>query len=257
MGRALFTLPGNDFTPLMSSIHLSAVNSTYPPQNLQDYDPSTPSKASSTTATWTFYNSAAITPVLVAGINYLWNNASAVTFGNSLGFVTSLTNNARDLDGQCIDTWKELTGASRTSSIFFLTVTGANTFPAIGALPICSSFSRIPFKWGGGSGVDFGLDYPDIEVGTTYYGHKILYDRLTKQETLRGTAIRDDGRSILHMVAKSAHGRIFPFVCVPDEDVTKALWVRYSNTTFRYLRQSLKQTTTEIVLEQLVSGPPL
>jgi hypothetical protein len=105
--------------------------------------------------------------------------------------------------------------------------------------------------------VEFGVDYPDIEVGTTYYGHKILYDRITKQETLRGTAIRDDGRSVLHMVAKSAHGRIYPFVCVPDEDVVKALWVRYSNTTFRYLRQSQKATTTEIVLEQLVSGPPL
>ena len=133
-------------------------------------------------------------------------------------------------------------------------MTGSNSLCAIGAVPICTSFSRVALRWGSGTGVETGLDYPDLEVGRTFYQTLLLYNRAVRQRTLRGTAIRDDARSILQLNAASAQGRIYPFVVVPDEDVNSALWVRWSDTTFRYLRSASTVSTTEVVLEELVNG---
>ena len=257
MGRARITFAGNDFGPLASSIALSSYNSTYPPTYLQDYDPATPSKANSTTATWTFYLSSAVTPVLFAAFNYNWNAATSVSFGNSMGFVTAITNNPRTLGGFCDDTWKELTGSNRTSSIFFLTVTAANTIPAVGHVAICNSFSYLPVQWGDGNGPDFGLDYLDTEVGRTFYGTLLLYPKGVRPRSFSGDAFKDSSRSILQLAAESAQGRRYPFVLVPDDDTTSAQWVRFGSTQFRFKRTGVNASRTTFSVEELAPGPPL
>ncbi len=257
MGRALFAFAGNDATRSAASVTVSASNSLYPATNLLDTEPQNPSIATSTTATWVFYMGAAVTPVMVAGINYNWNNASAVTFGNSMGFVTSLTNNARELDGHCPNTWKTLSGANRTSSIFFLTVTGANTFAAVGAFPICTSYAAVPMAWGNGNGPDFSVDYPDVEI-ETFSKAFLQYSKGIRQRTLRGTAIREDGRSILHSAAMSAHGRTRPMLVIANEDdVTSAAWMRFAHTVFRYQRTGTNVSRADADLIELCNGLPL
>ncbi len=257
MGRARLAFARNDIAQSAASIAMSSYNSAYPPTNLQDYDPATVSKAGATTATWTYYFASAYTPVLVAGINYNWNGASAITFGNSMGFVTSLTNNPRTLGGFCDDTWKELTGSNRTSSIFFLTVTAANTIPALGHLAICNSFSYLPIQWGDGNGPDFGLEYLDTEVGRTFYGTLLLYPKGVRPRTFTGDAFRDSSRSILQLAAESAMGRRYPFVLIPDDDVPSAQWVRFANTNFRFKRTGTNVSRTTFSVEELAPGLPL
>jgi hypothetical protein len=259
MGRALIAFARNNQMPSAASVTVTSANSSYPPQSLIGYDSAMPSKASSTTATWTFYMSGNITPVLVSVHNYNWNNASAITFGNSAGFVTSLTNNTRTLGGFADDTWKELTGSNRTDDVWFLTVTGANTYPAVGKIAICTSFSRLPVVWGDGAGPDFGLDFKDTEVGDTFYGTKLLYTKGIRQRTYSGEAVeREEARSILHLAAESAQGRRYPFLLITDEsDVTSAQWVRFANTTFRYRRTATNMASTSFDVEEWVGGPVL
>lgn len=258
MGRAYLAFAGNNQAPLASSVTINAANSSYPPQSLIGYDSAMPSKASSTTATWTFWFGANITPVMVAAINYNWNSATAVTFGNSAGFVTSLTNNTRTLGGYCEDTWKELTGANRTDDVWFLTVTGANTFPAVGKLAICTSFSQLNVQWGEGGGPEFGLDHLDIEVGDTFYGSKLRYHKGVRPRTFEGEAFRDEARSILQLAAESANGRRYPFLLVTDSDDPKsAQWVRFANTKFRYQRTMVNVSQTKFEVEEVAPGPVL
>lgn len=258
MGRAILAFATNNKAPEAVSVTVNAANSTYPPQSLIGYDATMPSKASSTTATWTFYFSGNVTPVLVSVHNYNWNNASAITFGNSAGFVTSLTNNSRSLGGFCEDTWKELTGASRTDDVWFLTVTGANTFPAVGKVAICTSFSYLPVVWGDGSGPDFGLDYMDSEVGDTFYGTRLLYTKGVRPRTYSGEAVgREASRSILQLAVESAQGRRYPFVLIPDSDVVASQWVKFAETKFRFRRTGTNTTAITFDVAEESPGPPL
>ncbi len=257
MGRARIVFAGNDVAPSAASIAMSSYNSAYPPTNLQDYDPATPSKAGATTATWIYYFGSAYTPVLLAGFNYNWNAATSVSFGNSMGFVTAVTNNPRTLGGFCDDTWKELSGSNRTSSIFFLTVTSANTIPALGHLAICTSFSYLPIQWGDGSGPEFGLEYLDTDVGRTFYGTHLLYPHGVRPRTFSGDAFRDSSRSILQLAAESAQGRRYPFVLIPDDDVPSAQWVRFVSTQFRFKRSATNVSRTSFSVEELAPGLPL
>jgi hypothetical protein len=256
MGRAFIAFASNIQQAV--SVTVNAANSSYPPQSLVGYDSAMPSKASSTTATWTFYFSGNITPVLVGGINYNWNNASAVTFGNSAGFVTSLTNNPRTLGGFCEDTWKELTGGSRTDDVWFLTVTGANTFPAIGKLPIATSFSQLAVVWGDGSGPEVGADFLDTDIGPTFYGSQLRYTKGVRVRSFSGEAYHDNARSILQLAAESAQGRRYPFLLIQDEDTpTSARWVRFADTKFRYQPTGMKATRTGFDVEEVAPGPVL
>lgn len=220
-----------------TSVLGTASDSAYPPANLYDFNPAKPAKLTGTTGDWVWSFAARqridlaaiIHHNLTAGLNVRFQGNDTNVWGAPT-LDTTITIPAYRDDGYPSNPWKDLTGVTgyTTAGFFFwrLAIVGVNGAPvAIGDVWLGSVIRRLDpnIDWG----VKVEHERKTVEHETDF-GVMNVYDLGVTIRRFSGNLDTTDAqRELLLAQWESVHGRVSPWLMIPNGDVNDAWLVRW------------------------------
>jgi hypothetical protein len=255
-----YALPSDDVAGTASGVVASAEDPEYPAENLVAPTntghlnlPSRPAKLVSTSGTWTV---SFASPVTLRAAALIYHNLDAgldVTLEPGGGTPIAFTIPAHPEDGWPINPWVEFD--AQTSATWVLSINEANSLDVdVGRLLLIENLKQLDtdVRWG----VEETEDFPLIEHATEL-GVETLYELTGRRASFVGELkVRDYEAPSLISLARSARGRIQPWLLIPDEDVNRACLVRFVESAWSRTRETVNFNTFPFRVKELSRGLP-
>ncbi len=252
-----YALPTDDAAGA-GTVTASAADPDYPAGNLVAASnsghlnlPSRPAKLTAGTGYWDVTLPGATAVVAAALIYHNLDAALNVTLEPSGGTPVPITIPAHTEDGATVSPWVEF--APQTATVWRLAINGTNSINAqVGRLLLLTSLRELAtdVRWG----VEEIEDHDLIEH-TTERGVETIYDLGGKRRSFSGEfGVPDDQAGSLISLARSAHGRVQPWLLIPDEAVNDAWLVRYQESRWNRTRATLNFNTMPFSVRELSRG---
>ncbi len=254
-----YALPSDDVAGTASSVTASAEDPEYPAENLVAPTntghlnlPSRPAKLVSTSGFWDITLPAPATVVAAALIYHNLDAGLDVTLEPSGGTPVSFVIPTHPEDGWPISPWIEV---DQTATVWRLAINEANSLDVdVGRLLLVTSLRQLDtdVRWGVEEAEDFGLIEHATELGV-----ETIYDLPGKRRSFAGEIkVRDYEAPSLISLARSARGRIQPWLLIPDEDVNDAWLVRFVESRWSRIRETVNFNTFPFRVQELSRGLP-
>lgn len=255
-----YALPSDDVAGTASSVAASAEDPEYPASNLVAPTntghlnlPSRPAKLVSTSGTWTVTFSA---PVTVEAVALIYHNLDAgldVTLEPGGGTPVAITIPTHPEDGWPLNPWVEF--EAQTSATWVLSINAANSLDVnVGRMLLINTLRQLEtdLRWGAEELEDFPLVEHATELGV-----ETLYELTGRRRSFSGELkVRDAEAPSLVSLARSARGRILPWLLIPDEDANDACLVRFVEGRWSRTRETVNFNTFPFRAQELSRGLP-
>lgn len=250
-----YALTFDDLAGTYASVLSSAPDPEYPAEYIAAMSntghlnlPSRPSKLLTTAGYWELSYASAITVVAAALIYHNFDEGLPVTLegggGSPAGFTIDIPIPAPHVSslgvgftGWTVSPWVEF-DSPQTFDLWRLSVNDVNSYPCqVGRLMLLTTLRTL------GRDVRYGVDEMEefryIEHPTEL-GIPTMYDLGGKERGFAGEfALNDTQAQELIDLHRSAHGRIMPWLLIPDANVNDAWLVRFEENRWNRMRETL------------------
>lgn len=261
-----YALPSDDVAGTATGVTASAEDTEYPAENLVAPTntghlnlPSRPAKLVSTSGSWVITFAS---PVTVRAAALIYHNLDAgldVTLEPSGGTPISITipahieGGVEGLTPETVNAWAEF--AAQSSATWTLSINAANSLDVVvGRLLLIETLRQLDtdVRWGVEEVEEFGLIEHATELGV-----ETIYDLHGRRRSFAGELkVRDYEAPSLISLARSARGRIQPWLLIPDEDVNDAWLVRFVESLWSRTRETVNFNTFPFRVKELSRGLP-
>lgn len=258
-----YSLPNDDLAQTAVAVTASAEDAEYPAENIIANPPSRPAKLTTETGWWKFDFGTAISPIAAAVIYHnldaglpLILQANSIDDFTAPPFQQQFDIPAHHEDGWPVSPWMALQG--NPSYRWWLLVLDAGS-PAnsldlqVGRLLLVDQLRDLgtDVRWG----VEEGEEHTIIEQATEL-GVETIYPLGGKRRRFSGEfGLYDSESSDLLALHRSAQGRNYPWLLIPDVAVNDAWFVRFEGGSSR-IRQAPNHNVFPFRVQELSRGLP-
>jgi hypothetical protein len=232
----LYALPTDDVAGSGTITNVTNEDPEYPAENLLAPAttghlnlPSRPAKLTSMSGLWEVTLPSAQTIVAVAVIYHNLDEALNVTITTGGGFSQALTIPAPHLDGWTVSTWAMLS-TPQTHAVWRLNINTSNSLPVqVGRLMLLTALRDLgrDVRWG----VVEDEEWRNVN-DRTELGIDTFYDLGGKERSWVGEfALSNAQANSLIDLHRAAHGRVRPWLLIPDEDIVDPWLVRFEDNS--------------------------
>jgi hypothetical protein len=257
-----YALPSDDYAGLSSSVSASAEDPEYPAGNLVALAntghlnlPSRPAKLVSSSGSWTVSFDAPVTVEAAALIYHDLDAGLDVTInGEPIIIPPHIEGGIANVTPETVNAWVEF-DTPLTASSFTLSINEANSLDVVvGRLLLIGTLRQLEtdVRWGEEEMEDFGLIEHPTELGV-----ETMYDLPGRRRAFAGELkVRDSEAPSLISLARSARGRILPWLLIPDEDINDAWLVRFEESRWSRTRETINFNSFPFRVRELSRGLP-
>lgn len=239
---------------LVRSATLSMTNEDpdFPVENAQDDDPGLPAKATLPETVITITLPVANEPEVLVIINHNLEGATVV-LANGVGFSESVTVPDRTRSGLCINIFFDMRGlANRNDDAWTLTVTGASADVAFGRIILAASVEQLFVEK---DSLKIRPDHLTSEPLRTFFGKTLKFDKAVRQRAASLALRTIEDQAVIAAAEEAAHGKVVPWVFVPDEDVNDAWFVEFESVDWSYIDGAQRPASASV--REISMGPHL
>ena len=260
---ARYFTEADDLIPSVVTVSGSAEDTGYPASSLILPYGSTnrPAKLTTTTGWWKFIFAGPVSPLYAMLTYHNWDAGRAVFLqGNSVDnfaappFQQAFVIPTHHADGWPVNSLLTLTGApsyrywlliSEEANSLTLDLRRLHLFSAIHEMPADVRF-----------GVSFRETHRDI-AHETGLGLETVYDLGGKEREIDGELPSvGAGAETFQEIRRAVHGRVFPWVFVPDFRVNDPWWVRFTEPTGSYVHEDANYYPQRFAIREVARGLP-
>lgn len=218
---------------------------------------SRPAKLTTTTGNWTIDTLATSPFVAAALINHTIDAGSTVVLSaNAGGFTIPIPIPTHHEDGWSVSPFVIFPSAQPYDD-WILTISTPNSVPiAVGRLMLLTAIRDLEndVRWG----VEEAEEHAII-VQPTELGVETIYELGGKQRAFSGElALRDTTGTAQSLITlmRSAHGRVYPWLLIPDVDVNDAWLVRFDENRWSRVRENPNHNIFPFRVKEVARGLP-
>lgn len=260
----LYALPSDDLaagaTSVISPGSPALEDPDYPADNLIAPTntghlnlPSRPAKLLDVSGSWELTFGAPITVGAMALIYHNLDEALDVTLEPSGGTPIAITIPPWTEDGWSVSPFQQF--AQQTASVWTLSINGANSRNVeVGRLLLFASLRDMEndVRWGVEEVEEHGLIEQPTELGI-----ETIYDIGGKRRSFSGElALMNTESGELITLYRTAHGRVLPWLLIPDEDINDAWLVRFDEPRWSRTRAQIEHNLFPFRVKELSRGLP-